>query len=263
MIELLKPLFRGELAALGETLVCGDPAAPGLQPLAALLASPAALDALLARHAAFRRCDDLRPVASAWMLDYAGVLLPAVVAGASVLQHLFPVAAGSVALQLDGHARVRAVVIPTLGHAAPGQDSASRYGPLLDGHLAPLIARLSERARLPEKLLWGSVSRWLEPILEQAAAAASGLPPLAALVAADHAYLLEQEKWPDGRCNPLFGRRKHAAPQGGQPGGHDKPMLLHRQCCLYYRLPGESHCGACPLSPALRRARGAALRDAA
>lgn len=95
------------------------------------------------------------------------------------------------------------------------------------------------------------------------AAAVVSLPPLAALIAADRAYLLEQEKWPDGRRNPLFGRRKQATSQSSQQSSRDEPILLHRQCCLHYRLPGETYCGACPLSPALRQARGAPLTDAA
>ena len=33
-------------------------------------------------------------------------------------------------------------------------------------------------------------------------------------------------------------------------------ITLHRQCCLFYRLPGQGYCGACPLAPEHRRATG-------
>ncbi|MFN3988504.1 MAG: siderophore-iron reductase FhuF [Rhodocyclaceae bacterium] len=249
---MLKPLFPGKLAAYAEALTCGDTASPGLLPLSELLDSPTSLDQLLARQAHLLGCSDRRPVASAWMLKYVGLLLPPVAAAATVLEHVFPVGVECLALRLDEHGTPRAVVIPHLGEHAHGLSSRERYDTLLDSHLTPLIDALSARARLPTKILWGSVSRHLAPLLDQAAVFANDLPPLAMRVAADKDYLLGHEKWPDGRRNPLFGRRRFTTP----PDSKATPVLLHRQCCLYYRLPGEGYCTACPLAPAVRGERG-------
>lgn len=257
MIDMLKPLFRGELAMYGEALICGDTGAPGLLPLSAVLASPSVLDPLMARQAHLLGSADLRPVASAWMLKYAGLMLPPIAAAATVLEHVFPVGAKDLALKLDEHGTPLAVVIPHLGEHAQGWNAQRRYATLLDDHLMPLINALSARTRLPAKVLWGGVSRCLEPLLDQAATLATAQSALARRVNADRDHLLAHEKWPDGRRNPLFGRRRFTTP----PGAKATPILLHRQCCLYYRLPGEDYCTACPLAPAIRRERGLVTKE--
>ncbi|WP_242702398.1 (2Fe-2S)-binding protein [Achromobacter sp. SD115] len=56
---------------------------------------------------------------------------------------------------------------------------------------------------------------------------------------------------PDGSPNPLFGRRRTSL---RVENGAAAPIHLHRQCCLFYRLPGQSYCDACPLEPEHRSA---------
>lgn len=252
MIELLKPIFRGgPWASYAEGLMCAEIAAPDEILLAELLDSSNAVTELLARQARLFGTNDLRPIASAWMLKYTALLLPPVAAAATVLQHAFPVKQDEVRLKLDKHGTPLAVLILHLGRRAVGEDTPSRYTTLLDEHLAPLINSLSIASRLPTKILWGSVSRRLDALLEQAKAVAPTLDS-ATRITADREYLLQQAVWPDGRRNPLFGPRKSVLQKS--PEGQ-KHILLHRQCCLYYRLPGEDYCRACPLSPEFRVSR--------
>jgi ferric iron reductase protein FhuF len=246
MIELLKPIFKGPLAAYGEGLICSDAPPSGTIRLVDLLGAPDALNALLCRQALLLETSDLRPVASSWMLKYANLLLPPIVVAATLLKHVFPIDAMEVSIDMDGEENPRKIFITHLGRSAIEQDTGSRYTALIDEHLKPLIMRLAEISNLPAKILWGNVARRLDTILNQAAAMA----PTASLVTdinTDRDYLLRQKIWPDGRRNPLFSRQKTALIT--RPDGQKILTMLHRQCCLLYLLPREGYCVACPLSP--------------
>lgn len=250
MIPLLQPLFPGALAEHGTGLQCAP--APPLDALnlAALLNDADTLGDVLLRQARHRSANpnDLRAVASAWTLHYLDRLLPPVVAAASVLQHALPVAAQDVWVRLDRHGTVQDFHIGTLGQPMPGTGTAERYGDLLWRHLDPLFSSIASLTRVAPKILWGNAARRLESILTQAVALAGPATP----AAADRDALLHRPQWlqPSGlpRSNPLFGPQRQV-PRGAGAA----PVTLHRQCCLYYLLPGESHCGACPLAPQHRR----------
>lgn len=248
MIPLLEPVFRGALAPIGERLQCAATPPPDAVRIEDLL-QPDALLALLHRQARFRRStgDDLRAVASAWTLEYLGALLPPVVAAASVLQHVFPMAASQVRVQLDSAGHPLVFHIRGLGESRIGGSTAQRYGPLLWLHLQPLFTALGELTRVAPKILWGNAARSLEPIFDQAVALTGGAPT----ILRDREQLLQSPGWPPEdngppRANPLHGRQRVIQRlQDGRPA----PLKLHRQCCLYHLLPGEPHCGACPLAP--------------
>ena len=252
MIPLLKPMFQGALAPLGERLQCAA-AAPSDAVCIEDLLQPDALVPLLHRQAAFRRStdSDLRAVASAWTLEYLGALLPPVVAAASVLQHTFPMAASQVWVRLDDHGNPCSFHIRDIGESRAGASAAERYAPLFWLHLQPLFTALSQLTRVTPKILWGNAARSLEPILDQALALTGGAAP----IQQDRQHLLHSPDWPrdgDGRpcTNPLHGRQRviHRLHDG-----QHTPLKLHRQCCLYHLLPGEKHCGACPLAPHYRQ----------
>ena len=246
MIEFLKPVFKGPLAAYGEGVACRATLPPGTVYLLEWLNSPSAVADLLCRRADLMRVADLRPVASAWMLTYTVLLLPPVVAAATLFGRVFPVAAREVAIELDSQGLPRTVIIPHLGSNAAGQHAAERYMPLIDAHLTPLITRLSEVSHLPAKILWGNVARRLDAILDQASAV-SPAAGTAAQLEADRDYLLRQRIWRPGRRNPMFGRQLSVLQRFAD--GRQAHTRLHRQCCLYYLLPGKGYCAACPLSP--------------
>lgn len=249
MIELLKPIFKGSLAPYGEGLICNDTPLPGTIHLAEWFDSENGVDALLSRQAHILGTSDLRPVASAWILKYTALLLPPVAAAATLLKHVFPVGTREVAVDLDNTGAPQAIVISHLGSVAIGQDTSSRYAPLIDAHLTPLITHFSAASKLPAKILWGNVARRLDAIMDQAMNMAPS-EDLAADIETDRDYLLRQRVWPHGRRNPLFGRQKTALRE--LPDGQQTSILLHRQCCLQHLVPGKDYCGACPLSPRFR-----------
>ncbi len=248
MIPLLAPLFHGELAVHGETLDCAPQWPAGAIPVSRLTGDDPLLIDTIRRYAAHLGVNvnntgsDLRAAASAWSLDYLWALLPAVTAAASVLQHRFPMHADDVALSVDDAGTPVRFHITGEGHSMPGTPSAARYGPLLDGHLAPLFKTINQQTRLAQKILWGNAARYLEVIFDEALA----LTGNAGHIAADRETLLQHPTRPDGHPNPLFGRQRRSTHTGN---GVATPITLHRQCCLLYRLPGQGYCGACPLAP--------------
>lgn len=253
MIPLLAPIFQGELAPLGEGLQCAqDPPADAVR-LADLLQPGPRLSEVLRRHARFRGDADADPraVASVWSLRYLDVLLPPVVAGASVLQHVFPVSAGQVWVRFDDNGDAVSFHVIELGEPRHDATTSQRYAPLLWHHLAPLFAELTRITRLAPKILWGNLARRLEPILAQGLLLTGG----SATIAQDQAHLLHAAAWPDAPCglNPLHGRQREVP---WHHEGRTVAMKLHRQCCLYHLLPGEDYCGACPLAPRHRRSNG-------
>ncbi|MDQ0590043.1 siderophore-iron reductase FhuF [Variovorax paradoxus] len=250
MIPLLAPIFRGELAPLGEGLQCAPAPPADAMRVADLLQPGPRLGEVLRRHARFRgdAGSDLRAVASVWSLRYLEVLLPPVVAGASVLQHVFPVSAAQVWVRLDGNGDVLGFHIVELGESRHGAATSERYGPLLWRHLAPLFAELTRLTPLAPKILWGNAARRLEPILQQGLQLTGG----SATIAQDQAHLLHTAAWPEAAdgLNPLHGRQREVP---WHHEGRTVAMKLHRHCCLYHLLPGEGYCGACPLAPQHRR----------
>jgi ferric iron reductase protein FhuF len=236
MIPLLEPLFQGELAAHGEKLQCADMVPADAVRVAELARSPALLADVLQRNARYRGVSgaDWRPVASAWSLEYIAMLLPPVMAAASMLRHVFPIAAEHTWVRLDAHGGPVGFHIRHPGQSQHEADAAERYEPLLWQHLAPLFAALCDLTRLAPKILWSNTVRLMEPVFDVALAATDRAPS----IAHDRLLLLHTATWPrDLRANPLHGRLRNA------------PVKLHRECCLNYLLPHEHHCNACPLAP--------------
>ena len=251
MIPMLAPLFTGDWAEEGEALACADAWPVDAIPVSRLIDDAALLQDVLAQHARYRRVTgtDLRAAASAWSLSYLWTLLPAVVAAASILQHRFPVHADDMAVSFDKDGAATRFHIRHLGDALPGTSTQERYEPLLADHLDPLFAALRAQTRVASKILWGNAARYLESVLEHGLQRTGG----AAHIAADHHALLQCAVNEEGSTNPLHGvRRRSSAVQGGVV----TPVRLHRQCCLYYLLPGEGYCGLCPLAPEHRRGAG-------
>ncbi|MCT8179005.1 siderophore-iron reductase FhuF [Variovorax sp. Varisp41] len=256
MLALLKPFFQGQFAPMGERLQCADAIPPGALRVDSLLHGDV-LRALMQRQAAVRQVagPDLRAVASAWVLDYLGALLPPVVAAATVVQHVFPMDAAEVWVRLDAGGGPIDFHLREIGMPLPGADTAQRYEALLWRHLHPLFEALCALTKVAPKILWGDVARVLEPILAQAHALTGGM----ARVAEDREHLLCATRWPRAPeslqgANPMHGRQRVLPRPAGDPR---PPLRLHRQCCLYHLLPGEEHCGACPLAPRHREAGAA------
>lgn len=244
MIPLLEPIFRGELAPLGERLMCAPEIPSGAVRVSDLVGSGALLADVLNRHAKVYRVTggDMRAVASAWSLEYLSALLPPVVAGASMLHHGFPVAASQMWVQIDDYGESASFHIRELGTSLCGANTAQRYAPLISQHLSPLFAAIAELTRIAPKILWGNTARILEPVLDQGALLANG----SASLIQDREHLLRSADWPKGTTNPMYGRQREVVRwQEGRPA----LVKLHRQCCLNHLLPDEGYCSICPLAP--------------
>ncbi|SHN31545.1 siderophore-iron reductase FhuF [Rhizobacter sp. OV335] len=242
MIPLLEPLFQGAWAPLGEALVCAAEPPADAVPVRRLIDEPALLEGLLRRHAHHRGVtgSDLRAAASSWCFAYLDALLPPVVAAGSVLRHVFPTAPHEMQVVMgDDDAVPRSFHIGHGGTARPGASCGERLAPLIDLHLAPLFAQLARCSRISSKILWGNLARRLDGLFEQGLALTGHAPH----IALDRDTLLGLPLWHDGRPNPLLPRQR-PHPEAS------RTIPLHRQCCLFYLLPGEDYCSACPLLPA-------------
>jgi ferric iron reductase protein FhuF len=240
LIPLLAPIFQGDWRRYGSRVSC-DPALYAVAtPLDALLRDDARLDALLDQAARRRGGADPRAVASAWTLDYFAALLPSAVVAASVLQHRLPLAPHQVRLLHDADGRLRHICLAGAGADAAGTGTEARYEELVWQHLDPLVGGVARRARLAPRVLWSNALRRMDAIFKRAGA----LPHHSGILVADRALLIARPAWSDGRDNPLHYAPAKAAAAAG----------AHRNCCLYHRLPGQTFCAACPLSPAERDA---------
>jgi ferric iron reductase protein FhuF len=246
-------LFQGPLAELADALSLAPiPPADSIA-VGRLTDGSSVLDATLRRYAARLGydSDDLRPVASAWAMAYTGALLPPVCAAATMLRHVFPVAAGQTAVTLARDGTPISFHITSEGAAMPCAGASARYTPLIWHHLLPLFEALSAHTRLPTKILWANTSRQLLAIFETAGQLAPGMPDLRA----DREHLLHSPTWDEAaegrpaRPNPLHGRDRSVVLRRD---GQAETLRLHRQCCLYYLLPATGYCDACPLDPRLR-----------
>lgn len=241
MIPLLEPLFQGAWAPLGEALVCAAEPPADAVPVRRLIDESDLLEGLLRRHARHRGVtgSDLRAAASSWCFAYLDALLPPVVAAASVLQHVFPTAPHEMQVVVgDDDAAPRSFHIGHGGTTRPGAGCGERLAPLIDLHLAPLFAQLARCSRVAPKILWGNLARRLDGLFEQGLALTGHAPH----IVLDRDTLLNRPLWHDGRANPLL-------PQQRPHPEASRTIPLHRQCCLFYCLPGEDYCSACPLRP--------------
>ncbi|MFT3803157.1 MAG: siderophore-iron reductase FhuF [Burkholderiaceae bacterium] len=261
MIALLEPIFQGPLAMHGEKLACSASPPPAAIPVVQLLDGSPALERLVHRYARHWRCTgpDLRAAASAWSMAYFDALLPPVCAAATLLHHVFPLRARDVAVIVNDEGAAQSFHIRDPGAPRHGAAPLERYESLVWDHLDPLFHSLQALTRLPRKILWSNCARHLEAIFDVARSLAAGN----AAIDNDRRVLLNDATWPDrqpggAQCpNPFFGReRVILLAEAGRPAPH----RLHRQCCLYYKLPGVDYCGACPLDP---RHRGQPSEDRA
>lgn len=239
MMTLLEPLFQGEWASAGETF--SDLAAPQTAiPLSHLYQDPGLLRMLLELHAQALGSDNLRPVAVSWALNYFWTLFPPFIAAASILQHRFSLQAASFTFNDDG--TPACIYLARQGESIIGSPMAERYDELVWQHLQPLIEVLAQQGKVSRRLLWGNATRRLKNVMEPIILKTEG----AAHCQQDQQALLFEARWPDGRINPFFAPSKQIKKVVNQ---QITTLDLHRECCLFYMIPHEGYCIACPLSP--------------
>ena len=242
MIEVLKPLFVGELAPYRDVLVLADDPRPS-RPVADWL-GPAAFEQVLSTYGAPRSADERRGLASEWSKDYLSRLLPPVVAAILVTGHCLPLALTSIELILGDAGEPLAFKMPAAGNpfapAEPDQigDPFRRFAPLIDDHLEPLVAALSCYSRLSPRVFWSNAANYVEWMVS---AIASRMPDARV---DDARAMLELRQRADGRDNPLY------RPVRYRTEGEGSAATTRRQrrvCCVRYLVPDRTLCANCPL----------------
>jgi len=243
VIPLLAPIFRGEWARYGETLL-HTVASPGDLNLADLVGQEALREQLLKTYGNAIGCDDRQASASLLMLHYFEMLFPPAVAALTLLRHVFPLTLDRSWLRLDAKGMLTAIVIADLGSARLDGSPHELYSQLVWGHLEPLILAFAKSGRLAPSVLWSHVSRRMEPIFDTFVAQGAQ-----AQAARDFDALLRQQAWA-GKTKNLLYRPVRTAER--MIAGQKHTIKLHSHCCLYYRVPPHNYCTACPLDTGRR-----------
>jgi len=239
VIPLLAPIFRGEWARYGETLLHGTAASPLDLNLAELVGKEAIREQLLQAYGSAIRCNDQQATASLFMLHYFEMLLPPAVAVLTLLKHVFPLTLDRTWLRLDAKGQLSAIVIADLGEARLEASTHELYSQLLWVHLEPLILAFAKSGGLASSVLWSHASRRMAPIFDTFITQGAQ-----ALVGKDLDALLRQQSWPGKTKNPLY---RHARTAERVIAGQKKTIRLHNHCCLYYRVAPYNYCTACPI----------------
>ena len=243
MIEVLEPLFVGELAPYRDVLVLADDPRPS-RPVADWLA-PAVFEQVLLRYGAPRSADERRGLASEWSKDYLSRLLPPVVAAIVVMGHCLPLSLSSIDLILGETGEPLAFKLPAAGSpwspTPPDQvgDPFRRFAPLIDDHLEPLVSALSSYSRLSPRVFWSNAANYVEWMVS---AIASRMPGIRV---DDARAMLELRQRMDGRDNPLYRPVRYLTEGEGSAA---RTRRQRRVCCVRYLVPDRSLCANCPLS---------------
>ncbi len=230
MIAELAPLFAGPLAPYANALrLRGEEAAarPGSE-----LIDPAHLDGQMALFARRFAQPERRAVASLWLKHHVSAVLTPVLAANLVLGRQMPVALEEIGFLPGPEGVAVALVLTHAGAAVDSPTPFSRFAPLLDGHVAPLVKAVAKASGIAPKVLWSNVGNWFDVLAGEAQA-------LGAEGAGDARALLAQERTPSGARNPLFAAIRHT------PEGRKRKV-----CCLRYLIPELDLCDTCPLPQA-------------
>ena len=131
--------------------------------------------------------------------------------------------------------------IPIAYHDLDGDDRADRFTPVVTlGLVEPVLAVFRRRFALSDHVLWGNAASALGAAAGMIADARPG-DRAAGEAAAIVAAALDRP--------PLRGMATLQRPDPGR----SRWILVRRNCCLYYRLPGGGTCGDCVLNVRSRR----------
>lgn len=234
MIDALAPIFIGPLSDFADRLVLADDPRPGVR--GSDLLDPAVLGPILERFA--RRYDQPEPraVASQWAKWHFWMLLTPVVSASLLLEHGLPTDLDEVEVIVAPDGQTTAFKLPHGGGRAAPADGFERFGPLVDGHIEPLIRALATQSGATAKVLWSNVGNLFENLLRQIETSGMARGPGPAQARA----LLASRDWPGRRANPLFEPVRYVERDGER-------KRLRRVCCIRYLIPSLDLCSTCPL----------------
>lgn len=185
---------------------------------------------------------DAQAVATQWSKWHFSQFLPPVLVANIAADWLLPTAIGGIGIVLSPDSRTSAIRLPGEGARASVSGARQRFSPLVEEHLAPLIAALSRASGLPAKTLWSNAGNVVENIVGECAAFLGEAHP----GVVDARALLATRSWPDGSRNDLF-----------EPVRYGDGRRRRRLCCLRYRMASLPLCKSCPLDSVPSRSRPA------
>lgn len=237
MIDVLAPLFSGELAVFAEGLSLsadGQPVVSGRR-----FVEAEHLEQCLDLYGQGFPGADRRALASLWSKDYFLTVLPAAVASSLALGRALPVALDDIDVVIDAQGLPSRLVLPSRGELVTPEDAWQRFEPLIEGNLEPFIDALARLVKLSPRVLWNNAGNYVETIV--GILAKRGLP--ASILAHGEALIAIRER-PEGKRNRLFEPVRYVQMQGPQG-----PLQIRqrRQCCLRDGLAGYECCSDCPL----------------
>ena len=188
--------------------------------------------AMLERFADEKGAADRRAAASFWSLYYFSALaIPFVVARRA--GWTMPVAFGEMTMVLGEDGLPAAFGLPEAGGWGDPPDSmAELVRPLVQAHLAEVVALLKEKGGIAPKLSWTNAAVYIDYAIN-------------ATAGADHPA--DDREWPsrplfetkslaEGEANPFLGCLRREAVDGAV-------HCRRKVCCLRYMLPGIPGCG--------------------
>ena len=234
----LKSVFAGEHAWCGEKMMLTSEL-EGAVPLAeffTLGGFSAALDTYAKAHGG----TDRRAVASMWSLYYFSMLtIPYIVARRA--DHLLPVTADDMTIALAEDGLPRALGLASEGDWSQGESGEllSFVTPLVNDHLAGIVARLKALGGMAPKLAWNNAAVYIDYAFNATARERT-----------DDAWasrqLFSEPRLPDGSANPFMGCLRHEI-------DGEQTVCRRKVCCLRYLLPGIPSCGELCALPAQRK----------
>ena len=234
----LKAVFAGEHAWCGEKMMLSSNLDDAV-PLADFLTGDG-LAETLDRYAAQHGNADRRAAASFWSLYYFSALaIPYVVARRA--ETTLPIAIDRMTIALGDDGLPRAFGLPHEGDWGDDGDIVDFATPLVEEHLARVVAVLKERTGISTRLAWNNAAVYIDY----------------AFNATDRAPIAGEDHWParplfdrpllaHGSPNPFHGCLRHELEAG-------VTHCRRKVCCLRYKLPGIPGCGELCALPELRK----------
>ncbi len=234
----LKAVFTGEHAWCGEKMMLSSDL-DGAVPLGEFLAGDG-FSQTLDRYAAVHGSADRRAVASFWSLYYFSALtIPYVVARRAEITP--PIALDEMTIAIGEDGLPRAFGLPHEGDWSESKGLVDVITPLVDCHLARVVALFKEKTGIAPKLAWNNAAVYIDY----------------AFNATDRSPAEGDDHWPsrqlfdcpqlaNGSRNPFHGCLRHEMEDGAV-------HCRRKVCCLRYMLPGIPGCGELCALPELRK----------
>jgi ferric iron reductase protein FhuF len=181
---------------------------------------------------------DRRATLSIWVKWHLNAVLPPLLMADVLLARRLPVALDDATFIIADDARTAAMKCRHGGVACDDPDPFIRFDDLIFRHFAPLVALMTARTGLTQRVLWSNIGNTFEAMLRRIEKVSGCSERLAT---ADQ--MLATPRWPDGRPNPLYGAVHYVEGDGCRE-------RRRKVCCLQYRLPDRRFCSACPIEDA-------------